>query len=118
MIGLLLIAAGMGLIIIGFLLVTMGSNNDTGFREFVHADRDGTYTPYHEENYVKNTTDHQKYDSRGDGRDDGVKGGRVRGGGVIMLGPIPILIGTDAKSLKTVMILAIVLMILSLLFFR
>ncbi|MCD4703254.1 MAG: DUF131 domain-containing protein [Methanosarcinaceae archaeon] len=114
MIGLLLIAAGMGLIIIGFLLVTMGSNNDTGFREFVHADRDRTYTPYHEENYVKNTTDHQKYDSR----DAAVKGGRVRGGGVIMLGPIPILIGTDTKSLKTVMILAILLMILSLLFFR
>ncbi len=34
----------------------------------------------------------------------------VRGGGIIMIGPIPILFGTDIGALKIVMILAIVLM--------
>ncbi|MBA7526983.1 hypothetical protein ES705_19156 [subsurface metagenome] len=34
----------------------------------------------------------------------------VRGGGVIMIGPIPIIFGTDVSALKIVMILAIVLM--------
>ncbi|MHC1600325.1 MAG: TIGR00304 family membrane protein [Candidatus Methanospirareceae archaeon] len=34
----------------------------------------------------------------------------VRGGGVIMIGPIPIIFGTDVGALKIVMILAIVLM--------
>jgi len=34
----------------------------------------------------------------------------VRGGGIIMIGPIPILFGTDVGALKIVMILAIVLM--------
>ena len=35
----------------------------------------------------------------------------VRGGGVIMIGPIPIVFGTDVGALKVVMILAILLMI-------
>jgi uncharacterized protein (TIGR00304 family) len=38
--------------------------------------------------------------------------GRVRGGGVIMIGPVPIIFGTDRKSLKTVILLAIVLMVI------
>ncbi|MHC1635815.1 MAG: TIGR00304 family membrane protein [Candidatus Methanospirareceae archaeon] len=37
----------------------------------------------------------------------------VRGGGVIMIGPFPIIFGTDVGSLKIVMILAIVLMIIA-----
>ncbi len=37
----------------------------------------------------------------------------VRGGGVIMIGPIPIIFGTDIAVLKLVMILAIVLMIIA-----
>jgi uncharacterized protein (TIGR00304 family) len=41
----------------------------------------------------------------------------VRGGGVIMIGPIPIIFGTDVGALKVVMILAIVLMILAVTFF-
>ena len=35
----------------------------------------------------------------------------VRSGGVIMIGPIPIVFGTDVGALKVVMILAILLMI-------
>jgi uncharacterized protein (TIGR00304 family) len=43
----------------------------------------------------------------------------VRGGGVILLGPIPIIFGSDAESVKTVVILAVVLVVVVyLLFFR
>ncbi len=34
---------------------------------------------------------------------------RVKGAGVIMIGPIPIIFGTDKKSVKTVLVLAITL---------
>jgi uncharacterized protein (TIGR00304 family) len=44
----------------------------------------------------------------------GTKGeGRVRGGGVIMIGPIPIIFGTDKKSLKTVVLLSVALTVLA-----
>jgi uncharacterized protein (TIGR00304 family) len=43
---------------------------------------------------------------------------KVKGGGVIMLGPIPIIFGSDNESAKTAAILAIILMLLSLLIFR
>ncbi len=42
----------------------------------------------------------------------------IKAGGVIMLGPIPIIFGSDKESASTVAILAIILMILSLLIFR
>lgn len=35
----------------------------------------------------------------------------VRGGGVIMIGPIPIIFGTDKKSVKTILVLALALVI-------
>ncbi len=41
----------------------------------------------------------------------GVKKGKVRGAGVIMIGPIPIIFGTDKKSVKTVLALALALTI-------
>ncbi len=41
----------------------------------------------------------------------------VRGGGVIMIGPIPIIFGTDVAALKLVMIFAIVLMVIATLLF-
>lgn len=37
------------------------------------------------------------------------KTGRVKGGGAIIIGPIPIVFGTDKESLKTVLLLSIVL---------
>jgi uncharacterized protein (TIGR00304 family) len=43
---------------------------------------------------------------------------KIRGGGVIMLGPIPIILGSDRESANTAVILAIILMVLSLLAFR
>ncbi|HUV79894.1 MAG TPA: DUF131 domain-containing protein [Candidatus Bathyarchaeia archaeon] len=41
----------------------------------------------------------------------------VRGGGIVMIGPIPIIFGTDVGALKIVMILAIVLMIIAAILF-
>ncbi len=39
------------------------------------------------------------------------KKGKVQGAGVIMIGPIPIIFGTDKKSVKTVVALALALTI-------
>jgi uncharacterized protein (TIGR00304 family) len=38
--------------------------------------------------------------------------GKVRGGGAVIIGPIPIIFGTDRKSLKTILLLSIALTIL------
>lgn len=42
----------------------------------------------------------------------GAKKGKVKGGGAIMIGPIPIIFGTDMKSLKTVLLLSLVLTVM------
>jgi len=42
--------------------------------------------------------------------------GKVRGGGVVMIGPIPIVFGTDKESARILILLGIVLMIVLLLF--
>jgi uncharacterized protein (TIGR00304 family) len=48
----------------------------------------------------------------GDDKDDKA---RVRGAGVVMVGPIPIIFGTDVKWTVVAVILAIVLLVLGLL---
>lgn len=40
-----------------------------------------------------------------------------RGGGIIMLGPIPIILGTDKETIKTLMVMAILLIAVALTFF-
>ena len=42
--------------------------------------------------------------------------GKVRGGGVVMIGPVPIVFGTDKESARILILLGIVLMIVMLLF--
>jgi uncharacterized protein (TIGR00304 family) len=42
----------------------------------------------------------------------GAKKGKVHGAGVIMIGPIPIIFGTDKKSVKSVLALALALTII------
>jgi len=39
-------------------------------------------------------------------------GGKVKGGGAILVGPIPIVFGTDRESMKIVLILAIILTVI------
>jgi uncharacterized protein (TIGR00304 family) len=55
----------------------------------------------------------------------GTKKEKIKGGGALIIGPIPIIFGTDKKSLETVLLLSLVLtallivgMILYYLFFR
>ncbi len=47
------------------------------------------------------------------------RGGRnkVRGGGVILIGPIPIVWGSDSESVKWVVVATIILMVIAVLFF-
>lgn len=47
----------------------------------------------------------------------GAKKGKVRGAGVIMIGPVPIVFGTDKKSVKAVLALALALTIVVLIIF-
>jgi uncharacterized protein (TIGR00304 family) len=42
----------------------------------------------------------------------GAKKGKVKGGGAIIIGPVPIIFGTDEKSLKTVFLLSLALTVL------
>ena len=42
----------------------------------------------------------------------GAKKGKVKGGGAIIIGPVPIIFGTDKKSLKTVLLLSLALTVL------
>jgi len=40
------------------------------------------------------------------------RGGKVRGGGAVVIGPIPIIFGTDKESVKMILILSIILVAL------
>jgi uncharacterized protein (TIGR00304 family) len=42
----------------------------------------------------------------------GVKKGKVKGGGAIIIGPVPIIFGTDKKSLKTILLLSLALTVM------
>jgi uncharacterized protein (TIGR00304 family) len=42
----------------------------------------------------------------------GAKKGKVKGGGAIIIGPVPIIFGTDEKSLKTILLLSLALTVL------
>lgn len=42
----------------------------------------------------------------------GAKKGKVTGGGAIIIGPVPVIFGTDKKSLKTVLLLSLALTVL------
>jgi len=44
----------------------------------------------------------------------GIKGarGKVKGGGVFIIGPVPIIFGTDKESVKIILVLSIVLVVL------
>jgi len=38
--------------------------------------------------------------------------GKVKGGGAVIIGPVPIIFGTDTKSLKTVLLLSLALTVM------
>ncbi|HDH27647.1 MAG TPA: DUF131 domain-containing protein [Euryarchaeota archaeon] len=55
--------------------------------------------------------------SGGSSKESGGHGG-IKGGGVIMIGPIPIIFGSDSQSVQTVVLFTIVLIVVGYLFFR
>jgi uncharacterized protein (TIGR00304 family) len=44
------------------------------------------------------------------------RSGQTRGGGVLLIGPIPIVFGSDSESVRTLMILALILIVIVLAF--
>lgn len=42
-------------------------------------------------------------------------GGRVKGGGIILVGPFPLIFGSDAKTVKTLIVLTLLLIAFTLL---
>ena len=42
----------------------------------------------------------------------GAKKGKVEGGGAVIIGPVPIIFGTDKQSLKTVLLLSLALTVM------
>lgn len=84
----LLIAAGMVLIILGFFLVAFG---------MMRFDRES---------------------ARLEEKGQEPEGMKVKGGGVILIGPVPVVFGTDKRYALLLMILAIVLMLLAIIFLK
>lgn len=106
MIGQLLMSMGILLIFIGIVLVFIANSmysrkgrNDSGYE---HAQ-------YRQSDSRKQTNE------KSAGK---FARAEVRGGGIIMFGPIPIILGTDGKSTQILMLLAIVLMLVALIFFK
>ncbi|SFM90520.1 TIGR00304 family membrane protein [Methanolobus profundi] len=107
--GLILVVLGLFMIFAGFLLIssTGASGKDTSKKDAGHE-------------YVSSFGGGSEYSENmghGVGRDPAENRTEVRGGGIIMLGPIPIIIGSDNKSTQTLIILVIVLMVLYFVFF-
>ncbi|WP_196298023.1 TIGR00304 family protein [Methanosarcina barkeri] len=112
----MLFSIGILTILIGFLLIMIGvalslyqeyrstqsysNRTDTLERDSRFESTSNSESPLHEK------TSERKGESE------------IKAGGVIMLGPIPIIFGSDKESTKTAAILAIILMLLSLLILR
>lgn len=41
-----------------------------------------------------------------------IKGGKVKGGGAVVIGPVPIIFGTDKESVRIILVLSIILVAL------
>lgn len=112
----MLFSIGILTILIGFLLIMIGvalslyqeyrstqsysNRTDTLERDSRFESTSNSESPLHEK------TSERKVESE------------IKAGGVVMLGPIPIIFGSDKESAKTAAILAIILMLLSLLILR
>lgn len=86
----LLFAAGVILILLGFFVVMLSTMYEIACRKEQDTGRE------------ENT-----------GREK-----KVRGGGVILIGPIPIVFGTDKRYALILMVLAIIIMLLAILFLK
>lgn len=116
MIANLLVLAGFFIIFSGFLMLVIGTA--VGLREKSEPEngesirRDAFGKEEDSEKYFRyeGFKNEEPYSGKAESK--------IRGGGVIMLGPIPIIFGSDKESAKAAIVLAIILMVLSLLIFR
>ena len=101
MAGEILIYSGIFVIIIGFMLITISIIMNTL-----------EYSEKKENHYRKNTVEQRRQHPDIYEKPDS----KFKGGGVIMIGPIPIVFGSDSQSVQKLMILAIVLMLIGFVF--
>ncbi|AGF96227.1 MULTISPECIES: TIGR00304 family membrane protein [Methanosarcina] len=115
MIGNLLVLTGFFIILIGFLMLIIGIA--TGLRRGSESE---TEDKKRMKEYGKEAESENSFRYTGNEKEPYAEKARpeIKGGGVIMLGPIPIIFGSDKESASTAIILAIILMVLSLLIFR
>ncbi len=116
MIGTTLFLVGIFIILIGFILIIIGISLGTPRDSESKQDHSKRESSFGKKTDVQNIPDskgpfHEKPPVRKIEPE-------IKTGGVIMIGPIPIIFGSDKESAKTVTILAIILMLLSLLIFR
>jgi uncharacterized protein (TIGR00304 family) len=123
MIGNIFVLFGILIIFIGFLIIISGMT--FGASPGPEQARDYSYrkeSDSEKEDYFKNAADFEKRTDSGrnpSGSDfEGKSSSKIKGGGVIMLGPVPIIFGSDGESAKTAIILAILMMLLTLIMFR
>lgn len=116
MIGNLLVLTGFFIILFGFLMLIIGTaiglRENTEHRKEESERRDA----FEKKSGSGNSFGYRRFEKEEPYSEK--KESKIRGGGVIMLGPIPIIFGSDKESAKTAIILAIILMVLSLLIFR
>ncbi len=121
--GNILVLFGILIIFIGFLIIIAGMT--FGASPGLEQERYYSYekgSNSEKEDYLKNATDFEKRTDSGrnpSGNDfERKQSSKIKGAGVIMLGPIPIIFGSDGESTKTAIILAILMMLLTLIMFR
>lgn len=112
----LLVLTGLSIILFGFLMLIIGTA--IGLREKFEPAKGESKR---RDMFERENDSGKSFRYEGSGNEESYSEKtelKIRGGGVIMLGPIPIIFGSDKESAKTAIILAIILMFLSLLIFR
>ncbi|MBN1133457.1 MAG: TIGR00304 family protein [Methanosarcinaceae archaeon] len=92
MIGSILLSFGMLMILLGFVVIALGLLTAVSRQKKSEYEQGTAQSEFWVEKNEKNRTD-------------------VKGGGIIMIGPIPIIFGTDRHITETLIILAIILML-------
>lgn len=118
LIGSTLILVGFFTIIVGFFMIVASismSSFQNSHSGQGYSGRTGSNSSKEETNYSE-TRDYSSspYEKSPTGKAES----KVKTGGVIMLGPIPIIFGSDKESAKAAAILAIIFMVLGFLFLR
>lgn len=106
MISQLLIFAGILCIFTGLILFLIGS--------FMSFGEGSSETKYEQVKHQVSSNSDQVHKNS----EDVFTRSEIHGGGIIMIGPIPIILGTDSKSAQIVLLLVIVLMLMAFFLFR